>query len=149
MLLSSLSKTVRWSLRPPVSGGTRRPGPRRKAERGILGLLLLVLFVAQSSIWSVHGHAAGTDPGLATGLAGRALEAIETADGGSHALAAEPCDVCEMARRIGSESIASAAAPALALPSAVRRAPILRSTRIPASVERAGPAPRAPPLALA
>lgn len=141
-------ETARWTPRPPVAGGMQRRAARRRGERGILSLILLLLFVAQSSVWSVHGHAPGPDAGNAGDYAREVAEAIETADGETHSLAPEPCDVCEMARRTGSESLPHEDEPALAIMSIARRAPTLRPNGIPTAVELASAAPRAPPLAL-
>jgi hypothetical protein len=102
-----------------------------------------VLFVAQSAVWSVHGHAADS----AVGLSADGIVSLGTAEGRTDSLAAEPCDVCEIARRVGSESLAIPDCADLPIASAALREPGLRPTGSPAPVERASAEPRAPPLA--
>lgn len=108
---------------------------------GLLGALLVVLFVAQASMLSLHGHATTCDPGPA--LDGSV--ALDASDSESGPIAFEGCAVCEMAQRIASEALSPALS--LELPSAIEaiRAPIASKERAPVRADFARAAPRAPP----
>ncbi|MFO0687883.1 MAG: hypothetical protein U0900_04200 [Myxococcota bacterium] len=110
-----------------------------------MGALLVVLFVAQASSLSVHGHATVCDPDPALGVS----VALEAADSESASIALEGCAVCEMAQRIASEVISPVLAPEP--PSAIEtaRTPIPSTARAPARSDFANAAPRAPPTASA
>lgn len=147
MLRSSRTTTARSPLRSPASRVFARRSPRSERGLGLVGLLLLFLFVAQSTLWSVHGHAADREAGPSGFAAGAVAGSIGSADGETHSLASEPCSVCEMARRVGSEALTHAVAPELRLPPIPFRSVGSRPDRIPAPVEHARATPRAPPLA--
>jgi len=123
--------------------GAQGSGSRAKSRLGILGLLLLALFVAQTSALSIHGHTAVSD----AGLAGDTAFAVEIPDAERESLASEGCAVCEMAQRIGSEALSPALTYALSLPVEPTGVPNESADRAPARIEYARAAPRAPPIA--